>query len=348
MYSGSGAYTGCGIMGWVDLNSFFNATISIGYRYLSYVFGSSQNSVNKLVEYDDGGVPHIIALAEQHLYVNDIIQSRYYFLSCLDIAGILPTLLYGSFSVNERYDEVLLTENYIVFMGYDASPTINSLCYRKADPWNFPDSMFYDRHLFVNGNDPLSPSLSTTVYKDFITTSYLSLNGNNDMVTRIRTFDIHADANVNSQEYILAENEHPEGFVYIPADYSLVLMQNFYVPGGSYNTNFVFMDPFPFFSYNTVIEYKKEEFFHSLTMHDNAYYLAGDGASWFLRDKQQAPNNIPYEGCPDVDYMAVDLIGNLASYHNVCYLWNINEFAYQTIPSPPVVNSGVNVKCYNQ
>lgn len=347
MYSGYGAYTGDGIIGWVDLNSFYYSNIYMEYFYVS-VIADTLDCVNKLVEYDDGGFPHVVAIGEkQYLDGNDL-KSRYYFLSCHNIMGLSPTCVVGAFSNNERYDDVLLTLNYIVFMGYDSSATVNSICYRKADPWSFPGSVFDHKHYFVNGNDPISPTLSTYVYKGFIATSYLAMS-NSDVMTRVRLIDVDSDNNTNSQEYIVQHGYPPEGLVYIPYDYSLVLMQKFETPiSGYFNTNFVFLDLFPHSSYITDMEYKYEVFFQSLTMHKYKCYLAGDGATWFLRNKTLPPTNYPDSKCPITDYIPVKLINNLIHQTTPFYLWHMNDNWNRTDARLKVLNSFDVINCYNQ
>lgn len=347
MYNEDEPYTGDGIIGWVDLNSFYYSNINIKYYYVSVV-GDTLNSVNKLVVYNDGGVPHIVAIGERQLLVGNVLQSRYYFLSCLDVSGISPSCVVGSFSNNERYDNVLLTLNYIVFIGYDSSSTVKSVCYRKADPWNFPGPVFDHKHYFVNGNDPITLTLSTSVYKGLIATTYLAMS-NSDLATRVRVIDVDSDNNVSSQEYVVHNVEKPEGIVYMPFEYPLVLMQKFRTPtNGVLNTNFVFLDLYPRYSYTATLEYLHKVFFQSLSMHKYKCYLAGDGATWFLKDKTLSPTNTPHSQCPDTDRVHVKTIDNLRHQDTPFYLWHISDNWNRTDAYSRIINSFDIIKCYNQ
>ena len=343
-----GMYSCTGVIGWIELASFIppSTNLAIEYMYVGFP-GYGCNCINKLVEYDDGGLSHIMAIGEYRDHSGSYIYSRYYYVDCVDILSGWPSVEVTPFSDHERYDDVLHTDNYIVFVGYDVDPSVNSICYRRTDPYNIHNPMFDDIHPFYNGNDALSRLHSTAMIGDEFAASYLSINASGDFVTRTRVIDVANDINVNSQEFVLTDKTEPDDLVHIPADNSLVLMQVFYAPSGSHNSNFVFLDPYANAPYITNIEYKKDEYFQSLTMHDGFYYLAGDGASWFLRDKKMSPTGYPHGDCPIVEDLQLDIIDCLDAY---LYGYPIgtppnNEY---TNPSQPMVNiSIVNINCLN-
>ena len=199
-------------------------------------------------------------------------------------------------------------------------------------------------HLFYNGDDVLSLTHSTTMFEDTIATTYYSTNGNGNYVTRIRVLDIFNDINTLAEEFILDDKSEPDGIIHIPADNSLVLMQKFYTSNGSHNTNFVFIDQYATPPYLAIIEYLKREYFESLTMHNSNYYLAGTGATWFMKDKtQSSPNR-----CPDVGKITVKDIDLLLPYA-IFNLLPITGRQYTLVNDTSIVNtSNAQINCSYQ
>ncbi len=312
-----GSLLGEGIIGWIRLPDFFSSYITVNYIYLNDP-AYPINSVNKLVEYDNRGLPQIVAIGEHRYRQGDYVYSEQYFVDCLDLTGNI-TLKVGLFPTNEHYYDVLLTDNYVVLMGSGINSGLSSICYRKTDPYNLNDPMLDDIHFFANGDDYLSTTHSTSMFDDEIATSYLALNKNGDFVTRVRVIDVNLDLNINSQDFLLDTKSEPIDIIHIPADNSLVIMQDFYTPIGSLNSNFVFIDPYANIPYATSLEYRPNEFFQSMTMHDLSYYLAAeDGATWFLKNKTLTPTDFPDQRCPKVEEFKIEPIDNLES-HSIFY-----------------------------
>ena len=339
----AGLFSGYGLLGWLDLNSFYTANVNPGYLLINDL-----NSVNKLVEYDNAGTSQIVAIGETRYTENNYVYSQYYMVDCRDITGTTPLLYVDTFTRNERYDDVLLTGKHVVFMGYYADPTAQSLCYRKTPRINIHSMTLNNIHLFYNGDDVLSLTHSTTMFEDTIATTYYSTNGNGNYVTRIRVLDIFNDINTLAEEFILDDKSEPDDIIHIPADNSLVLMQKFYTSNGSHNSNFVFIDQYATPPYLAIIEYLKREYFESLTMHNSNYYLAGTGATWFLKDKTQSPTNIPSENCPDVDKITVKDIDILLSYL-IPHTIGLTLWPYDPNNDTPMVNpSSTQINCSNR
>lgn len=342
-----GSNRGVGIIGWIDFNDFFSPNVNVNYIYLddpSYPI----NSVNKLTEYDNGGVPQIVAIGEHRYRLGNYIYSEQYFVDCLDITGS-TTLNVGLFPADEYYTDVLRTANYVVLMGSGINAGLSSICYRKTDPYNLSDPMLDDIHFFKGGDDYLSRTHSTVMFDDEIATSYFAVNSNDDFVTRVRMIDINLDLNINSQEFLIGTKSEPIDIIHIPADNSLVIMQDFDAPSGSNNSNFVYIDPRETNAYITPIEYRQSEYFLSMTMHEWSYYLAaGAGAVWFLKDKTIAPTDSPDTDCPIYEDFKVGPINNLD--HNSLYDSFVSSpysFTFNNITC--TVNlSSVTTDCLNQ
>ena len=347
-YEYGALYQGDGIIGYIDLSLFYSSNISV--RYISFHNPEYTliKSVNKLVEYDDGGRPHIVAIGEDRYRTNGYIFSDYFCIDCFDITGPSPSVDVAPFGTSERYNDILLTSRFVVFMGYDANPSVQSICYRKTMRNNIDDPIFDYKNLFYNGDDAYSLLHSTEMFDDTVATSYYSVNGSGFFVTRIRVIDILNDMNTNSQEFPLADKTEPDDITHMPVDGSLVLMEKFTTQNGSHNSNFVFIDPYAQSIYNTTIEYKKNEYFQSLTTHDGQYYLAGAGATWFLRDKTQTPTGIPDEGCPSVEAYKIAVINNLQPYH-VSSPMEFSPYGYHFgYGFPDTYQSALSIYCTNQ
>ena len=303
----AGAYQGYGILGYIDLNDFSYMNVPVHYIVLNQA-GYDLSSINKLVEYDRSGTPQIVAIGEKRNT-----GSVFYMIDCYNITGGTITLNVAQFSNSERYDNILRTNHYVAFMGYYADPSVQSLCYRKTDQYSLSDPMLNDIHLFSNGNDALSLTQSTAMIQDKIALSYLSKNKSGNFVTRIRTIDLSSDMNTHSQEFTISTKIEPDDIIYMPDDTSLVLMQRFEI-GSEYSTKFVHIIPYPTISYNTMMEFKENEFFQSLTPYNTLYYLAAKGASWFMKYKTIPPTNYPDIDCPIVKPIRIDMCDELISY----------------------------------
>ena len=317
----AGSYNGVGLLGWIDLNSVMAGNINMEY-YRIVNSGYTVDGVNKLVEYDDGGYSHIVAIGEENYHSGSYSYSQHYFIDCMmNVPASSALIDVKPFSQYERYRDVLLTGKYVVFMGYDGNPATNSICYRKTNPYNVHDAIFDDIHVFYNGNDAMSVTHSTAMQKDEIATAYFSINGNGDFVTRLRVIDVANDVNTNSQEFIIAEKGEPDDIVYIPKDKSLVLKQYFYTNStNSYNSNFVFIEPYATSSYNTEVEFRQGALFDDLSVRGNYQYLAGAGASWFFKDKTVPASSLSDPTCPFYEKMDISITNKLVEYS---YRWPI-------------------------
>lgn len=340
-YNWGSNYSGVGLLGWIDLNSVLAGYVNMEY-YEILNSGYTVDAVNRLVEYDDGGLSHIVAIGEECYHQGNYTYSKHYFIDCMmNVAASSAAVDVEPFSQYERYRDVLLTDKFVVFVGYDTNPSTSSICYRKTDPYNVHDAIFDDIHVFYNGNDALSLTHSTAMLKrdNEIATTYFSINSNGDFVTRIRVIDVANDANIYSQEYIIADKGEPNDIVYIQKDSSLVLMQDFYTNStSSYNTNFVFIEPYATSSYNTVVEFRQGVFFGDLSARRSDQYLAGAGASWFFKSKPVPAWTFTPTVCPSYERMRIKVIDNLDEYRYQYYIApNINP--ERGIPYGSRVNS---------
>lgn len=283
-----------GVVGCMDIADFY--LTSPATANITTVVVNQLNRLNKLVVNKDAGLFHVSAIGENQWHDGSYSYSSYHFFDCPDIMSVPVGYTVDSVA-NERYDDILLTNHYIVLFGYNVDPSINSVFYRKTDRVNaVPNAMFDDVHFFQYGDDAYSVTTSTAMYDDKIATAYFYMYPSGDAVTRVRVIDMAADQMTLSKEYKLPEKTEPRHIAYLRAGMMLVVMQDF-THGGTYNTNFVYVDlvspdgtPF--------IEYKPGVQFEFMTWHDGRYYHAASGSRWFWKDVLTAPTDNPRPDCP--------------------------------------------------
>ena len=335
---GAGNYEGNGILGYIDLNYFSYSYIPVYYIVLDQP-GYDLNSINKLVEYDASGVPQIVAIGEKRN------RGRlFYMIDCRNFIS----LCVSQFPNDERYDDILRTNHFVVFLGYNADPSVQSLCYRKTNPYGLSDPILNDIHLFYGGDDALSLLHSTAMIQDKVATSYLSINSAGKYVTRIRTIDMSIDKNTHSQDFIIHPYKiEPDGIIYMSEDSSLVLMQR-HDTEWDHRTQFLHLLPYPKPPYNSIMEFKDYEFFESLTPYNTHYYMAAMGGSWFMKYKTMHPNNNPDAECPTEKSIGIERCDNLLPYSLVAPI-GFSYYPYSPRFETCAVNqSGVNINCSNQ
>ncbi len=335
---GAGNYEGHGILGYIDLNYFSYSYIPVYYIVLDQP-GNDLNSINKLVEYDVSGAVQIVAIGEKR---NN--GRTFYMVDSKNITRIRVS----QFPNDERYDDILRTNHFVVFLGYNADPSVQSLCYRKTYLYDLYNPILSDIHLFNRGDDALSLTHSTAMIKEKIATSYLSINSAGKFVTRIRTIDMSIDQNTHSQDFIIHPyKSEPDGIIYMSEDSSLVLMQR-HDTEWEHRTQFLHLHPYPKSHYNSIMEFKDYEFFESLTPYKTHYYMAAIGGSWFMKYKTMHPNNNPDTECPIEKSIRLELCDNLLPYSLVSPFGSTLYPSSLRFETCAVNQSGVNVNCSNQ
>lgn len=283
-----------GVVGYMDIADFY--LTSPATANITTVAVSQLDRLNKLVVNKDAGQFHVSAIGENQWHDQSYSYSSHHFFDCPDIMAV-PVVYTVDSIAGERYDDILLTNHYIVLFGYNGDPSVNSIFYRKTDRINaVPNTMFDDVHYFQYGDDAYSVTTSTAMDGDNIATAYFYMYPMGDPVTRVRVIDVAADYMTMSKEYILPEKMEPRHIAFFRADRMLVVMQNF-MHGGTYNTNFVYVDLLPPLG-PSFIEYIPGVLFQFMTEHDNRYYHAASGSTWFWKDVLTAPTGIFDPNCP--------------------------------------------------
>lgn len=338
--------TGEGVLGYLKLNDIIApapSNVSIEWVTISEV-----SVLTKLAEYNNSGLPQVVAIGVYYQINVPYLTSQYYFVECPDASSpaTLVNTQISHLSSDERYYDIMLTDKFVVCFGYNTDPTIDAICYRKTLKANLYDPMLDTVHYFLGGNDAFSVTHTTAISKDSIITSYLYADDSGSFHTRIRTIDVSNDIMTHSQQYHQFDKMDPTDIVFIPADNSVVLMQDFTLYG-LFNSNFVYIDPHPTSLYLATLEFLPGISFLSMTMHDSHYYLAGLGASWFLKDKLVPPTSSPNPGCPKADMIVLKIIKNKVhqcffypTYQPPCTCNNYNDTPITQSPS-------LNLNCRN-
>lgn len=320
------------MIGYFDLNQMFGA--SVDFYHICVV---EVSMLNKLVEYDDGGYPHVVAIGEYQWHIAPYLYTQFYIVDCPNIS-MTPNVSYdySSFNTDEHYTDLVLTNNFVVLTGYNS--TVSAICIRKCNKGATFGGLIDVMHVYNTGNlEVYSKLQATAMDNDYYAISYLHIDSNTK--TRIRIFDAATDQMVNSEEFIVSEKTEPTEMIYVPDINKLIILEYFQNLSGSTEDNFVYIDPWIKMSYVAYLEYKKGEIFRSLSVMDKHYYVSGIGTTWFVRDVWYALSHYPDADCPLEDVIniecvelveCVDVIMPLYNLPNIHNLVNNNSTIYTT------------------
>lgn len=329
----------------------------IGHLHIPDMIMNTQIAVNifridsvyilkKLVVNTDAGAYHVSAIGQNISTDPSVVFYNNVLIDYPDFFS--PTFTYDAIYANgyEMYYDLLQTDRYIVCLGYDNDPSVNSLCYRKAERANiWANALLDSLHFFLNGNDVYSIMHSTAMDRDNVATSYFYMNGAFSY-TRIRTIDVAQDVMTGSWCYTLSDKGEPTAMTFLHASKNLVVMQDFSY-GGTYNSNFIQFCPFGI-GLSPIIDYRPGELFQHITEHDSKYYLASGGSRWFWKDGPVVPTGFLWPSCPEESSFYVPDIRPLS--HRVVYDV-MNNVATASVPDPdtPSLNPySFGVDCENQ
>lgn len=314
---------GTGVIGYFNPSDFYTSTQvkfhTLLVRPLSYV--------NKLVaqQSPSGTGVEIIAIGEHQW--NDTIHEGSniiniphlirHFVMCHDI--MQTVVVYDTMVVpsEEHYFNVLLTNNFVVFVGIGDYLSQKLICLRKRDRTitTPPNWLLNYVYAFPTGIDEVYSALhSTAMTEDEIATAYMHIDPvTKNVSNRVRIIETAQMLSINSQEYLVPDKSEVRDIVFFMHDNSLVCMQDFNTPLNNYNTNFVSLDPYAYNNYTVLIEYLKGVFFKSMTTKGHNY-LASHGQTWFLKDKLILPP-YPNDDCPKTEKIDCDIIESPPEIH---------------------------------
>lgn len=250
--------------------------------------------------HEGGNIINIPHLVRHFVFCHDILQNP------VDYDTI-------EIPLNEHYFNVLLTTNYVVFVGLADYFSYDMICLRiRKRIESSPYLTLNHPHAFPTGaNEIFSAMHSTAMEGDNIATSYMHIDvATGDVSNRVRVIDVGQMLMLNSQEYLVPDKSEVGDIVYIPYDKSLVCMHDFLTPLNYFNTNFVYLDPTAIGNYPANIEYLNSTFFKSMIKKGSRYYLASLGPNWFLKDKAVV-GTYPDPSCPENEEIDIHVLDNL-------------------------------------
>ena len=304
--------TSVGIVGYFYLSELLSTSVNV-----HYICNSDVTSVNKLVEYKNGGASHVVALGERRWVVAPYSYIRHFVIDCPDIVNPVPVpYTTAPFTADERYFDMVLTDNFVAFTGYNIVTALNAICMRKclrgATFGGVIDTMHYYP---TKTTEAYSKMHSTRLFDDQCATSYLYID--TGPKTRIRTLDVATNAITHSQQFDMPDKSEPKEMVFVPNHKKIVMLEDFQAPSGNSYSNFVDIIPWATSAYITDLENKPGAWFNSLTEIDNHCFIAGKGTEWFFRDKNYSPTGTPDPDCPTVEAIRVypiDTIDHASTY----------------------------------
>ena len=316
---------GRGVVGYFDPSDFYSLSGQVNFKTLPV---PPLTHVRKLVvQKTETGEIEAIAIGEHKWYdtvfdvnghVTQLIpRINRHLLFCRDMS--ISNVEYDTVLVlsDEHYYDVLLTNDYVVFVGMCTYLTTNMICLRatRRDMTDPSVWQLFDIYAYPTGVDEVYSAMhSTSMNNDRIATAYMHINtSTGDISNRIRVFDISTKLMTSSQEYFVGDKSELMDIVYIPKDNSLVCLHDFVTPLNIYSSNFVYLNPAATADYLTNIEYIKSVFFKSLTGKGIYHYLVSHGPTWFMKDKTNVAT-YPRPECPQkekYDIMVLDNVVNI-------------------------------------
>lgn len=300
-----------GIVGYIDLNEMLTSNVTF-----HYITDNNLTSVNKLVEYDDFGAKHVVGIGEERSVTPPYSYIRHYVVDCPDIMSPTPIPFNRApFTADERYFDMVLTNSYVVFTGYNILTAMNAICARKCHRGATFGILLDTLHVYSTGaTEAYSALHSTALEGDKYAISYLNIDAT--PVTRIRTFNAASNTLDASQQFYLLDKSEPKEMIYVPYISKIVLLQDFQYLSTTDSSNFVDIDPWPTGTYAAQLEYMPNARFNSLTTVDGHNFIAGIGTAWLMRDKFYTPTGVPDVDCPVKTEIRVDTV-KTTKYYNV-------------------------------
>lgn len=321
--NGPGIYDTEGIIGVFDLT--IMAAGGIPQIHYERITGSYR--IDKVIAYKRLLYEKIVAIGEE-AFPGYSLPNRSYFILEADFdmssANPNPPLsnaqkrgLFISYPYLETPSEILLTDNYLVIVGY--ATKFDALTIRRCDPDNVLSTvaMFQDMYYYPSvSHDVLSHTHSTihVSYDDYINISYLTNSFGSYFSTCIRTVDLRTMQIVASQEMPLNNKSEPMDLIYMPTYKHLVLMQNMPFPTttDSVTSCFVKVDPFAFSNYMSDVIYLDDDIYGTVTRNETtgseALAVSKDDRLFVFRADYGLTFSTP--NCPRKNSIAIRVIDN--------------------------------------
>ncbi|MGX8712921.1 MAG: hypothetical protein ACSW8I_04455 [bacterium] len=336
-----GRYLSNAVYGWV------NIPFVSGANFHYYILPAITN-LKQLVVYKDTASEKLVAIGENapgppFTFRKDVIvEVDNPTNTGFGLFYTLYTLPYTDNNNRECLYDIVLTQDSIVFIGYDTETRV-SLYTRWADKSNISGTI-QNRYDYTLPYDEICGDLLATVIDStkWIAVVYVHAESGPRLTTRTRLIEIQGAHNMSySQEYSIDEKMYPYEISYNSNHEILTVLQN--CTGLPSDNKFRLLDPFPATSYIFNVLYDPNVEFTSLDQFDNSHYIAtginqsGTGKTWYMQDL-----NSPFtatSSCPYVSTESSSLLSSPSATYNPqipSSLTNIHIYNFDPLVFYPV------------
>ena len=303
-----------GVLGYVDLNvlSGLSTTVTINYFMVN-----NATDLYRMVVYPNPVTPRIVAVGINRSIVTPDMRATSVVVDCPDISTS-PSYQYrnandiGAYS--EQWRDIVYTGASVILVGHITS-TVNEIVLRECDPYNPTYGIIDQMHCFPTNDIIVTDEIRATfLFGQNIAVVYRGADVPDVTdYSHFRVFDVGTWSNICSQEMIVPYKSYIHEMIFIPADKSVVLLQDFPSSIGP-KSNFVYIDPLNNSNYSAPFTYYSDWVFHSVDRYDGSRYIGAGNGHWLLRDKTAsfpAPSVLPpYQQCPSVSNIRITPIDN--------------------------------------
>ena len=298
----------------------------VGYVYLPDIITGSATlhcgiipgieRLKRIVAYNTEGEFRVYAIGEN--VIHPAVGATYTWEGILEIADILsPTPIQyhiewlpasASFKKEYLYD-VLLTNDYVVFVGHNYSPPFNDMLhYRMVERSHPPLSAMIEDVYFMPVPSEVNSRVASTALEDnLIAVSYVNWNASSfSYSTRLRIIDLNVADNVNSQQMIRPDKIDPIMIDYLPQKGQIEMLQ-------SYNNPYDFSSWFPSYSSSytsTILSPSNGNDYQYVRCLNEEMFIASSGPFLYLQDPSISfPASDPF--CPSEYEVPIEPLPNL-------------------------------------
>ena len=327
-----------GFIGYINLND-YSSSASTSYVNVEYYVIPEVTMMKRLaVYYNSLGIEKVVAIGQEERAVYPYVYLTSAILEVDDILGS-PVFQYATLPDIEALHEVFFSDyNFgVYFVEYNKSTPALGL--RRANPDNvLGDPIIDNYYYYPTGDMEVYSQTHSAISNDRLAVSYLYGGYSNPFSTRIRYFELSTLTMFNSQEFFFDGKSEPYDITFLDEGNRAVLVQPFEFPlGGSFNSNFVWLDPNANRPYTDNILFHKDEIYQSLDNVDEFSFISC-GQKFRLQQNWDANFATPSPSCPFKDKYDIEIIDNVNPWHATISPSAGTPTIYFDSDSGPVIN----------
>ena len=342
-----------GFIGYVSLNDVLTGSAQIYAVTLNWV-----NTIRRLVAYRSDASGIIIAAIGDNIGISSSGTNftKEVIIEVDDALSTMPTFSHASLYGMDLYDkeyihDVLLTDNYVVFVGHNYNTTFfptgdDVVHFRAARRGRFLFSGEIDIVHFIPNiygiREANSYTSATALNKNEFAVAYIHTPGPAIFTTRLRVIDLNTFANTLSQQMHKPDKEDPVMMDFIPMKNTVIMLQEYNNP-----SDFLKWKPYSTVPYITYILTPPQgtDYRHVHNM-ANKHFIATSGPYIYMQDPDMSiPASNP--SCPVYGKANVEIITEMP----LLELYNPVITTSMAIPSSnfprTVVEDTLKKNCYS-